>query len=125
MKDIDFIKWKFEKAGTPFKVNVYPNCTTIVIPGKEHAFFIEEFESICPDYIKSLLSQKAIDGVNSDGETDYNIKQDHTGVFVTKLYRIGMIEKNRHSTVGRFYNTGDLTQAKESALQYIFEQEAK
>jgi hypothetical protein len=105
MNDIDFIKWKIEKAGEPFKVTVYPKCTMVKIPGREHDFFIEDFEIECPDYIKSLLSQRAWDCIYTHREGKIN------DVFNTVLFKV--------------YSFDSIDQAKESALKYIYEQETK
>jgi hypothetical protein len=110
--NIDYLKWKFEKAGEPFEVCNYPNCTTVQYPGKEHAVLIEDFEKECPDYVKSLLLQRAIEGVNMDRM--YEIEQ--------LSHEIDVVYKG---LLTDFQFTDSTDSAKESALQYVYEQETK
>lgn len=114
--NLDFIKWLMEKAGEPYKVNVHPNCTTIEIPGREHAFFIEEFEWKCPDYVKAHLLQSAIEGFNLEPNIACSIENRMHGIYIVNIGNRDIIEIFMFDEICT-------VSTKKLALQYVWERE--
>jgi hypothetical protein len=115
----DFIKWVFDKAGEPFKVTVFPNITMIDFPIYEHSKDINDFEKVCPDWLKSFLWQKAIEGVNREARFEakaFIIEQSYTSI---KVYDWAKTE----FCMATILDDNNEKNAKEAALKYIWEQE--
>lgn len=114
MNKIDFIKWKVDYADG--FVNISDEIEDRIQLPTGDLIGLDELES--DHWFKSivdpLLTQKAIEGVNRD---------DHNIVIVQDDHVIDVVSYEFTSE----FNIDDVgaDQAKESALEYIFEQEGK
>lgn len=109
-EDIEFIKWLIGHADG-FEIQIIDGDQGLIFK-QELSCNIEEFDICHNEGIRSLLLQKAIDGVNEHSE-DHQIVQYFNKIVVE--FDGGYFECNL------FEKTMD--KLKESALKYIYEQE--
>jgi len=110
--NIDFIKWKVEKAGCGFSINIINGETWVDYIGFKIP--VAEYDIWA---LKPLLLQRAIEGVN---------------IKTNWLILLGITIKVKHidhTYLEQFkreiHSVGEYDKAKESALKYIWEQETR
>ncbi len=123
--DIEFIKWKVEKA-EGFIIDIFDGDIGIVF-NNEMACNAEELNESHNEGINSLLSQRAIEGVNRD-----SVEKNNNGYIIDSQRSCVVIYKidEYHSCRRHWSFVNEVSrswigteQAKESALEYIYDQE--
>jgi hypothetical protein len=119
VNNIEFIKNSFEYAGSDYELTVYPKCTHVKFPGREHSVFIEEFFKYCPDNVCRDLLQSAIEGVEEFHDIYINIIHMMDGFYHTRIDDCNKAESKDLPVCDT------RKEAKRAALTYIYEQEIK
>lgn len=113
MNNIDFIKWMCDKAGFSIEIRSLKTGTEIYITVDNNFPGVNIHSGFYEIYIAPLLLQRAIEGVNKNSKY-FTIFQNYKYIAVT----------NRKSFRHLMQTDSVSDKAKESALRYIYEQEA-